>query len=326
MRAVSDPAVPFGAAPGLVGLLDTADRSTSGPSVPAVPRIGFTQRLATHRAAIERRIAELMDARPESPSLLIAAARYAIAGPGKRLRPLLAMLAAEQFGEGPSPGTLEFGCALEMVHAASLILDDLPSMDDAYMRRGRPACHRRFGEDVAVLAAVSLLNEAYGVAARASGLSGEQRLLLVERLSGVIGFQGLAAGQIRDLHDRPPLEKRALHDLNHHKTGMLFIAAVEGGAITVGAGPDELKAARDFGAALGKAFQLLDDLVDAYDTAAAAGKDVGQDKDKITLVSLLGFEGARTEVRRSVDAAVACIRGFEPGPLGLFAEALLHRA
>ncbi|CAN5311580.1 polyprenyl synthetase family protein [soil metagenome] len=296
-------------------------------AAPAHSDEGFHSRLAAHRHAVELRLAELTPGDGPVPALLAEAARYAVLAPAKRLRSVLTLLAAEQFGGEASPGALDFGCALEMVHAASLVLDDLPCMDDARLRRGQPALHRRYGEDVAVLAAISLLNEAYAVTARAPGLSAEQRLLLVERLGAVIGFRGLAAGQISDLRDRSPLTSQAaLHDLNHQKTGLLFVAAVEGGAIAAGAPAGALGVAQGFGRKLGEAFQILDDLIDVSSNSEAAGKDVGQDGGKTTVVSLIGPEAARIEMRRRLDGAIAHLDDAGPGPLSRFAEALFGAA
>jgi geranylgeranyl diphosphate synthase type II len=195
-------------------------------------------------------------------------------------------------------------------------------MDDARLRRGKPALHRRYGEDVAVLAAIALLNEAFAVTAAAPNLPAERRLALVQRLSAVVGFRGLAAGQISDLRERSAMSATAVHELNHQKTGLLFVAAVEGGALAAGAGPKALEAAAGFGRKLGEAFQILDDLIDAVSTAEAAGKDVRQDGDKPTVVSMIGPEAARAEMRRRLDAAIACLDGVRPGPLSWFAEAL----
>ena len=156
---------------------------------------------AEWRSAVDRRLSELVPAVDGGAGRLSDAARYALLAPGKRLRPLLTMAAAAQFG-APPHAALDAGCAFEMVHAASLLLDDLPSMDDAALRRGRATAHRVHGEDLAVLAAVALLARAFGVLGAAEAIAPEGRLRLVARLSEAVGFDGLSAGQTRDLHER----------------------------------------------------------------------------------------------------------------------------
>ena len=263
--------------------------------------------------------------------MLREAVRYALLSPGKRLRPVLTMLAAEHFGPPPATGVakrgaaaaLDVGCAIEMVHAASLILDDLPCMDDAELRRGRPTVHRRFGEDMAVLAAIALLNQAYGAVAGAPGLPADARLDLVRALTRAVGFEGLVAGQARDLRERDAYaEATPLHELNRQKTGVLFIAAVEGGARAAGALDGRLEGARAFARGLGEAFQILDDLLDATGTPEAAGKDVGQDGGKPTVVSLIGPDGARAEMHRRLRSALDHLGDVGPGPLSRFTEVL----
>lgn len=285
----------------------------------------FARRLPELRAEVDARLAELLTAGAAGPALLHDAARYALLSPGKRLRPVLALLAAEQFGEGrrSRAAALDAGCAIEMVHAASLILDDLPCMDDAALRRGRPTVHRRFGEDMAVLAAIALLNQAYATAANAPGLGAEARLQLVSALTGAVGFDGLVAGQARDLRERDGVaEPTPLHELNRQKTGVLFVAAVESGARAAGASGERLESAGAFARGLGEAFQILDDLLDATGTKESAGKDVGQDGGKPTVVSLIGADGARAEMHRRLRSALDHLDDAGPGPLSRFAELL----
>ena len=284
----------------------------------------FARRLPELRAQVDARLAALLGSAAAAPPVLRDAVGYALLSPGKRLRPVLALLAAEHFGDGrPHDAALDAGCAIEMVHAASLILDDLPCMDDAALRRGRPTVHRRFGEDMAVLAAIALLNHAYAVVAAAPGLPAEARLTLVSALSGAVGFDGLVAGQARDLRERDGVaEPTPLHELNRQKTGVLFIAAVEGGARAAGARGARLEGARGFARGLGEAFQILDDLLDATATSEAAGKDVGQDGGKPTVVSLIGAEGARAEMHRRLRTALDHLDDAGPGPLSRFAELL----
>jgi geranylgeranyl diphosphate synthase type II len=286
---------------------------------------------ASLRGLVAARLQVLLPGAEQSPQRLHGAMRHALIGPGKRLRPLLTLLAARRFG-GDQAAALEAGCAVEMVHTASLVLDDLPCMDDAALRRGKTATHRAFGEDTAILAAIALLNQAYGVMAALPGVAEAQRLRLVMLLVQAVGPQGLAGGQERDLHDRPA--EAAIDDvdtLNHQKTGVLFVAALEAGAV-LGRAPEEgVAAMRRFGRHLGLAFQTLDDVVDATATPQAAGKDVRQDGDKPTLVSLCGLQEARQRVHEHLRMARQEVAWPGAPACGLAAlldemEALLPRA
>ena len=209
------------------------------------------------------------------PQRVNEAVRYALLAPGKRIRPLLTLLAAVDFGAAVGDA-LDVACATEMVHTASLVLDDLPSMDDARLRRGQPTVHVRYGESTAILAAVALLNQAFATVTRAGRLPCETRLALVERLSAAIGFDGLVTGQENDLQDRGATATVArLESLNHQKTSVLFEAALE------------------IGAHLGLAYQIADDLFDVSAATGPQSKDLLKDAGKPTVVSLLGAERAR---------------------------------
>lgn len=227
---------------------------------------------------------------------------------GKRIRPLLLLLAARDMGcELSQNGVLDLACAVEMVHAASLILDDIPSMDNAQMRRGRPTVHREFGENVAILAAIALLSRAFEVIAIAPGLPALQKSEAIAELSAAVGLQGLVQGQFQDLHDgaqsRSP---EAIALTNELKTSVLFRATLQMAAIAADASPQVRQRLSFFAQDLGQAFQLLDDLADG---CKHTGKDVHQDQGKSTLVHMLGADGAERRLRdhlRSADAHLAC--------------------
>jgi geranylgeranyl diphosphate synthase type II len=255
-------------------------------------------------------------------ALLVDAVRAACGGSGKRIRPTLAMLSTAHFG-GRELAALDFGCAVEMVHTASLILDDLPCMDDAAMRRGRPALHRGFGEDVAMLSAVALLNQAYAVIAEDAAHDPATRLTLTGLVSSAVGFGGLVEGQVRDLRDPPShRDEAALTTLNHQKTGKLFVAALDGGAVIAGAGSAERLAARLFADRLGFAFQLCDDLLDSTASQDSVGKDVLQDEGRVTFVSLWGEARTRATIKLAVEEAVTAIGGPDRA-LAAYALALM---
>jgi geranylgeranyl diphosphate synthase type II len=206
---------------------------------------------------------------------------------------MMTLLAAAELG-APEGAALDAACAFEMIHAASLILDDLPAMDDAGLRRGLPTIHRAFDEATAILAGVGLLNQAYAVIAADAGLPAPLRAELAGRAAQAVGFSGLIAGQARDLFDRDQLrDPAALDRLNHEKTGVLIVAAAQGGAMVAGAPEAAVEAMGVFARHIGLAFQIRDDLIDVQGSAEAAGKDVGKDAAMATVVSTLGPTGAR---------------------------------
>jgi len=269
------------------------------------------------RAAVDRRLADLLPDHNARPARLAEAARYAALSPGKRFRPMLTLLTAREFGAEPL-AALDAACAFEMVHAASLILDDLPSMDDAALRRGRATTHRAFDEATAILAAVGLLNHAFGVIAGDARLPEAARGELVRRLSGSVGFQGLVSGQALDLNDRDHARTPDDIDLlNHRKTGVLMVAAAEAGALIAGTSQAVVTAVGEFARHLGLAFQIHDDLIDAA-LIAEAGKDLGKDADMATLVTVLGPQGAAAAVGAHLEAAEAALA--RAGCTGLLAR------
>jgi geranylgeranyl pyrophosphate synthase len=275
------------------------------------------------RLHVDRRLAELIPPPDQEPGRLGEAAHYALLAPGKRFRPLLTLLAAEAFGV-PVAKALDVACAMEMVHAASLVLDDLPSMDDARLRRGRPTTHRVYGEADAILASVGLLTRAFGVIAGADGLDAEDRAELVVSLAEAVGFAGLVAGQALDLAERNrPRTVAELDALNHRKTGVLMMAAAEAGARIGAAKPAARRELGEFARRVGLAFQIRDDLIDVEEGGEHVGKDVGKDAGMTTLVSALGPRAAAAAIEahlRAADEALA--RAGVDGRLGKFARTL----
>lgn len=264
---------------------------------------GLLTRMESLRARVDRRLAELAPAPGTAPDRLVEAVRYSLLAPGKRFRPMLTLLAAEAFGASDG-AALDAACAFEMIHAASLILDDLPAMDDAGLRRGLPTIHRAFDEATAILAGVGLLNQAYAVIAADKGLSGELRAEVCARAAEAVGFMGLVAGQARDLLDRDQLRDMSQIDrLNHEKTGVLIIAAAQVGALIGGADEAAVEQVGEFARRVGLAFQIRDDLIDAEGSVEAAGKDTGKDASMTTAVSRLGVSGARAAMEEHLAAA-----------------------
>jgi geranylgeranyl diphosphate synthase type II len=286
-------------------------------------------RLEEIRAAVDRRLDELVPTEETPPALLHRVMRYSLLAPGKRVRPALTLLTAESLGASPDLA-LDPACALEMVHAASLILDDLPFMDDALHRRGRPACHVAFGEDIAILASISLLNRAYAVLTDAPGLEKALRLELVAMLASRIGDEGIVSGQVHDLRlaEEDDPGQSEVERMAGQKTGALFVAAAEMGARIAGYSGKPLESVRAFAWDLGLCFQALDDLSDRNGTLAELGKDVGQDVSKATFVSVMGPSRARRASERFAAAAVRALGPIRPAaePLVSLTGYLMRRS
>ena len=253
--------------------------------------------LDTLRQAIEDRLGHWLNpdaARADlrNTDLLTAAMRAAALGAGKRMRPLLVMLVARDLG-CTSPALVDVACAVELVHAASLILDDMPCMDNALLRRGRPTIHVQFGEDVTILAAIALLSRAFGILAAAQDVPPVVRARLVARLAETVGTQGLVQGQFLDLRGgRGTLDDIAA--TNELKTGVLLGVAVDMAAIVAQAEDGIAASLRAFALAAGHAFQLRDDFLDvAGNDSAVTGKDTGKDAGKATLINAVGHDEAR---------------------------------
>lgn len=246
------------------------------------------------RADVEGRLSALLPDARQTPPRLHDAMRYALLSPGKRIRPILAVLCAEHLGCERGIA-LSPACALEFVHAASLVLDDLPCMDDADMRRGRPSVHARFGEEIAVLTGVALLNEAYAILARAPHVPALARQRMFELLAETIGPSGLVGGQEHDLRRDQPQSLEDLSEIHHRKTAVLFMASVEMAGLAAQAGAEVMNALRRFAQELGLAFQALDDLQDADDLTA--------DRPQTNVLSVLGPEAARARARARLDGA-----------------------
>ncbi|MDQ2819087.1 MAG: polyprenyl synthetase family protein [Pseudomonadota bacterium] len=262
---------------------------------------GLQHELGLLKATFEERLRQALG-EADPADLLQMAMREAALGAGKRMRPLLMMLLARDLGCAPA-GMLDAACAVEMVHAASLILDDMPCMDDAMLRRGRPTIHLRFGQDVAILAAISLLSRAFGLVASAPGVPADARARMSSTLSNAIGTKGLAMGQYQDL--RSVRGQRSCDDIattNELKTGMLFDVAVNMATVIAESGDSVVLPLKRFARAAGQAFQIRDDLLDCLDSAVT-GKDAGNDAGKATIVLTLGAEEAQRQLAGLVQEA-----------------------
>ncbi|MGH9868239.1 MAG: polyprenyl synthetase family protein [Candidatus Polarisedimenticolia bacterium] len=269
------------------------------------------------RREIDAALPGMLPARHEEAGAVHDAMAWALVSPGKRIRPALA-LAVGRIYRVDAARLMTPACAVEMVHAASLILDDLPSMDDSPTRRGRPACHVAFGESTAILAAIGLLSRAFGLVAGEGGAWGRERLrsAVARRLAAAIGTDGVIGGQHEDLElarrkgSAAEASLERLEFIHSHKTGSLFIASAELGAVISGATPGEVEALAAYARNLGLAFQITDDLIDAIGDEESAGKPVRADTGRPTFVSLCGIEGARALARDLVETSVRSLEPF----------------
>jgi geranylgeranyl diphosphate synthase, type II len=230
---------------------------------------------------------------------------YTVGAPSKRVRPVLTLLAAELCG-GTTARAVPAAAVMELVHASSLILDDLPSMDDAPLRRGRKANHLEFGEAIAILAAFGLLNLAYRTIVRAYEPAVSARLTSI--LSDAVGNEGLIGGQAIDLlATDQQINFETLERIHRGKTGALFSAAATAGAIVSGASTDIVRSLAAYAKNLGLAFQIIDDLLDVEGDPSETGKAAREDAKKTTFVSFSGIEGARqlaVELCQTADLAL----------------------
>lgn len=250
--------------------------------------------IAQTRPLIDAHLDEML--KPARPSPVIEAMRYSVLGPGKRIRPLLTLAVAEFLGVQPA-GVLQVACTIEMIHAASLILDDLPCMDNDRERRDRPSTHAAFGEDLAILAAVSLLMQSHCLLASHQALAPALRVQLIQLLCETIGPHGLSLGQYIDLNAKAqPTTLAAITQIHHLKTGVLFVAAARAACLMCGTSPEQEERVVRFTTNLGLAFQLKDDLADLDDA-------------NLNLAARMGASSAERTFHGYLQAADAAIGG-----------------
>ena len=279
------------------------------------------------RALVEAALDRALPAEGEWPATLHRAVRYSLFAGGKRLRPQLVLAASDAVG-GEADAALPFACAVEMVHTYSLVHDDLPCMDDDDLRRGLPTSHRVFGEAIAVLAGDALLTRAFHLLADvpddAPAQLARRRLRVAAILGEACGTRGLVGGQVVDLESEGrDLAAADLERLHRAKTGALLGASVRGGAVLGGADERQISALAAYASALGLAFQVVDDVLDATATREDLGKTPGKDAKagKATYVRVFGLEGARRRSRELLAEARAALE-----PLGARAEGLADLA
>jgi geranylgeranyl diphosphate synthase type II len=275
--------------------------------------------LEERRGMVERALAHHLEGCAAAPGTLREAMAYSLLAGGKRLRPILALAASEAVG-GTAEDAIDAGCAVEFIHTYSLIHDDLPAMDDDDFRRGRPTSHKKFGEAIAILAGDALAAEAFRVVAeRRKGREAQVAEVSFE-LARAAGAVGMVGGQVIDIEATGrTVTVEELIRLHRAKTGELLLVSVRAGAILGGATADQLERLTTYGAALGLAFQIVDDVLDVTADLATLGKDPGSDREagKSTFVDLLGIDGARRRAAEVMEEGLLAL-----APLGARAEAL----
>ncbi len=250
------------------------------------------------------------------PTTIHKAMHYCLMGGGKRLRPILVLAAAEAVGGDIQPA-IPAACAIEMIHAYSLVHDDLPAMDNDDFRRGRPTCHKVFGEALAILTGDALLTLAFEILAgknQQAGLTEGCSLDVIKEIASAAGTMGLIGGQVVDIESEgKEVSGEVLQYIHSHKTGSLFKTCVRVGGITGGAGPQQLHHLTSFAESFGMAFQITDDILNVEGDTVILGKGVGTDasRGKVTYPSLYGLSSAKKLAQEAVDAALASLASFD---------------
>lgn len=284
--------------------------------------------LRERAARVEAFLSTSLDQSP-IPERLSASMRYSLLAGGKRLRPVLCLSVARMFGMAEAQ-VMPFAASIEMIHTYSLIHDDLPAMDDDDLRRGKPSNHKQFDEATAILAGDALLTDAFSFMAR-TGMSGTTPLpamhvlAAIQEMAHAAGSFGMVGGQALDMEytGRSDISLKPLQTMHTLKTGALLRASCVTGAFLGGASSEDVERIRIFGASIGSAFQIVDDILDEIGNEAELGKPVGSDRaqGKVTYPSLLGIEQSRVLAQQQVDAAITAISSFE-GDEALFLRSL----
>jgi geranylgeranyl diphosphate synthase type II len=275
--------------------------------------MNFREYLAGRQRQIEAQLDRLAPAESAPPETIHRAMRYSLFAGGKRIRPMLCLEAAATVSEA-APGVEQAACALEMVHTYSLIHDDLPALDNDDLRRGRPTCHKQFGEAMAILAGDALLTLAFQALAQMDGVLGGRKALLIEELASAGGtVAGMIGGQVADLEgegQQPTPE--LLERIHRAKTGALLRASVRMGAICAGASEPQLEALTRYGQHIGLAFQIVDDILDVEQPSEVLGKTAGKDaaQRKITFPAVYGLEESHRMAERERENAHRALEGF----------------
>ena len=291
----------------------------------------LADRLAGYSQQVDAQLERILPPASGPAERLFAAMRYSVFNGGKRLRPALCFAAADAIGNSNS-NTAKVAAAVEMIHAYSLIHDDLPAMDNDDLRRGKPTCHIQFDEATAILAGDALQSLAFQQLTELTDMASDSLVELMSMLASYSGCNGMAAGQAIDLAATgQTLDIDQLDTMHRHKTGALIEASVLMGAITAGgASQAQLSALRDFAHAIGLAFQVQDDILDVESSTEQLGKQQGSDaaNNKSTYTSLLGLERARNQAASLYQQSIDSLEVFadRAEPLRQLASFIVNRA
>lgn len=294
----------------------TSSQTKTTDNIARSPHMSLNERLRVYQTCVENALEHWMPGENVEPGHLHAAMRYAVLGNGKRIRPVLVYATGEAFGveldalESPA-------CAVELIHAYSLIHDDLPAMDNDDLRRGRPTCHRAFDEATAILAGDALQALAFHILAQSGTIrvNDRQRLQMINTLAYASGSRGMAGGQAIDLAAvGRKLDINALENMHRHKTGALIQASVEMGALSAeNVDRQSLDQVSRFAQCIGLAFQVQDDILDVESDTETLGKPQGSDiqRNKPTYPELLGMDAAKAVATRLHTEALECLADFD---------------
>ena len=289
--------------------------------------------LEDRRRLVDRALKQQLSMGGVFPKTIDKAMRYSLFSGGKRIRPILALASSDAVG-GAIERVMPFACALEMIHSYSLVHDDLPAMDDDDLRRGKPTNHVVFGEGMAILAGDGLLTEAFRVMAEGSLLPGQDRsatLRAIREIAAGAGAAGMVGGQVADLESEKKKPTRALVEYIHvRKTGALIRAAVRAGALVGKAKPGQFARLDQYGAAIGLAFQVADDILDVEGGTEKTGKRAGRDAElqKVTYPAAVGMENSKQKAKELLDESLAALASFGQAadPLRQIAIFIVERA
>jgi geranylgeranyl diphosphate synthase type II len=282
--------------------------------------MNFLDYVAEQQQLVDTALDRLIPGERQPPEIIHGAMRYSLFAGGKRIRPLLCLSAARSISE-PASGAEVAACALECIHTYSLIHDDLPALDNDDFRRGRPTCHKQFGEAMAILTGDALLTIAFQLLSEARGIADDRKVRLIAELSTAAGtVGGMIGGQVADLEGEHQLPNAELLDRIHRaKTGALLRASVRMGAICAGAADSELAALTCYGEHIGLAFQIVDDILDVEQSSEALGKTAGKDaqQHKITFPAVYGLPESHRMAEQECESARRALEPFRDRALRL---------
>jgi geranylgeranyl diphosphate synthase, type II len=286
--------------------------------------------LAAQQQLIDAELSRLVPAESVAPETIHRAMRYSLMAGGKRIRPILCLEAARTLSDAID-GVMAAACSLEFIHTYSLIHDDLPALDNDDFRRGKPTCHKVFGDAMAILAGDSLLTIAFQVLSELPHVSAEIRVAMIRELStasGTVG--GMIGGQVADIEgERKPPTAELLDSIHRAKTGALLRASVRMGAIYAGGTGEQVAKLSEFGEHVGLAFQIVDDILDVEESSEALGKTAGKDaqQEKITFPAVYGLDRSREMAALECERAHAALDSFggRADRLRQIADLIVHR-